>query len=163
MNVAYLCLGGNIGDREATLSEAVKQIAARAGKMESCSPLYETEAWGVTAQQAYLNQCVCVKTALAPLPLLQCLLNIEQGLGRRRTNSAVYEARTIDIDLLLFNDLVLEDKRLVVPHPRMHLRKFVLAPLNDIASGYLHPVFNKTIFNLLAECSDTLEVRPYTP
>lgn len=161
MNAAYLCLGGNIGDREAFLREAGRQIGERAGAVRQTSSLYETEAWGVSGQQAYLNCCMAIETTLAPEALLGVLLEIEQELGRTRDPWKTYEPRTIDIDVLLYDHLVLEQEHLVLPHPRLHLRKFVLIPLSEIAGGYLHPVLNKTIFNLLAECQDTSDVTLY--
>lgn len=161
MNTAYLCLGGNIGDREAFLAEARQQIGERAGSVKQVSPVYETEAWGVSGQQAYLNCCISVETALAPEVLLRVLLEIETGLGRTRDPWKTYEPRTIDIDVLLYNTLVMAQEHLVLPHPRLHLRKFVLIPLSEIAGAYLHPVLNKTIFNLLRECQDTSSVTLY--
>lgn len=161
MNAAYLCLGGNIGDREAFLAEARRRIEARAGAVKQASPVYETEAWGVSGQQAYLNCCISIETALAPEELLRVLLEIETELGRTRDPWKTYEPRTIDIDMLLYNNLVMEQEHLILPHPRLHLRKFVLIPLSAIAGEYLHPVLNKTIFNLLRECQDTSNVALY--
>lgn len=161
MNAAYLCLGGNIGDREAFLAEAIRRIGERAGSLKQVSLVYETEAWGVSGQQAYLNCCISIETALAPEVLLGLLLEIETELGRTRDPWKTYEPRTIDIDILLYNDLVLEQEHLILPHPRLHLRKFVLIPLSGIAGEYLHPVLNKTIFNLLGECPDTSDVTLY--
>jgi 2-amino-4-hydroxy-6-hydroxymethyldihydropteridine diphosphokinase len=161
MNAAYLCLGGNIGDREVFLLEAVKRIGEQAGPVKQLSSIYETEAWGVSGQQAYLNRCISIETALAPEELLRVLLSIEQELGRTRDPWKTYEPRTIDIDILLYDDVVLEQEHLILPHPRLHLRKFVLIPLNEIAGAYLHPVLNKSIFNLLGECQDSSEVVLY--
>lgn len=161
MNAVYLCLGGNIGDREAFLAEAARQIGEKAGTVKQLSSVYETEAWGVSGQQAYLNRCISVESDLAPVELLNVLLDIEKELGRTRDPWKTYEPRTIDIDMLLYNGLVLEQEHLTLPHPRLHLRKFVLIPLNEIAGAYLHPVLNKTIFNLLEECPDTSEVSLY--
>lgn len=161
MNAAYLCLGGNIGDREAFLAEAQRRIAQQAGTVKQVSSVYETEAWGVSGQQPYLNCCLSIETALSPEDLLRVLLEIEQELGRTRDSRKTYEPRTIDIDILLYDALVLEQEHLIVPHPRLHLRKFVLIPLSEIAGAYLHPVLNKTIFNLLEECRDMSEVILY--
>ena len=161
MNAAYLCLGGNIGDRESFLEDAVTQIGERAGEVTQQSATYETQAWGVSGQQAYLNRCIRVDTALEPEALLAVLLDIEKDLGRTRDPWKTYEPRTIDLDILLYNDLVLEQEQLIIPHPRLHLRSFVLVPLNEIAGSYLHPVLNKTIFNLLGECQDRSGVTLY--
>ena len=159
MNVTYLCLGGNIGDRQKALELANAKINQIIGEVSLKSPIYETEAWGVDNQQAYLNQCIEVKTELMPNELILSLLSIEKELGRERSNSLTYQSRTIDIDILLYNNQVIETEELTVPHPRLHLRKFVLIPLNAIAPNYLHPIFNKTIFSLLNESLDHLEVK----
>lgn len=159
MNVTYLCLGGNIGDREKAIYLALLEISQQVGEITSRSNIHETEAWGVNNQQAYLNQCIEVNTVLSPFELINTLLTIEQQLGRQRTISQTYEPRTIDIDILFYNQDIIDHKQLIVPHPRLHLRKFVLVPLNEICSNYLHPLLNKTIFNLLSTCEDQLEVK----
>lgn len=159
MNVAYLCLGGNLGDREALLKAAIEEIKKRVGEVSAISGIYETEAWGVTNQQAYLNVCVEVNTQQTSEQLITSLLSIESDLGRKRDVYHTYEPRTIDLDILFFNDEILELNHLVVPHPRLHLRKFVLIPLNDIAPNYVHPVFQKTITELLNECQDNSDVK----
>jgi 2-amino-4-hydroxy-6-hydroxymethyldihydropteridine diphosphokinase len=157
--VTYLCLGGNIGDREKALRHAILKISQQIGEINSISNIYETEAWGVENQQAYLNQCIKVKTNFKSYELIDALLRIEKELGRERTNNQTYEPRTIDIDILFYNNDIINESNLLVPHPRLHLRKFVLIPLEEIASNYLHPLLNKTIFNLLSECKDTSEVK----
>lgn len=159
MNVTYLCLGGNIGDRESAIYQALFEISQRVGKITAQSKVYETEAWGVENQQAYLNQCIEVKTLLSPDELITTLLSIEQYLGRVRSLNGVYEPRTIDIDILFYNHAIIENEQLTIPHPRLQLRKFVLIPLNEICSNYLHPLLNKTIFNLLSQCEDQSEVK----
>lgn len=161
MNVTYLCLGGNIGDRELALKLALSKITEKIGDITSQSNIYETEAWGVENQQAYLNQCIEVKTPLSSSELIESLLFIEKDLGRKRTISETYEPRTIDIDILFYNDAIINEQNLIVPHPRLHLRKFVLIPLNEIAPNYLHPLLNKPIFNLLSECNDTSDVKQF--
>ena len=161
MNVTYLCLGGNIGDREKAIELALLKISRQVGEITSKSEIYETEAWGVNNQQTYLNQCIEVKTNLNSIELITHLLLIEKDLGRERTLNLIYEPRTIDIDILFFNHDIIDHPQLIVPHPRLHLRKFVLTPLNEIAPNYLHPLSNKTIFNLLSECEDTSEVKHY--
>lgn len=159
MNVTYLCLGGNIGDREKAIDLALLKISEQVGEIISRSEIYETEAWGVINQQAYLNQCIEVETKFTSIELINALLFIEKDLGRKRTINQTYEPRTIDIDILFFNDDIVQLPQLIVPHPRLHLRKFVLIPLHEIAPNYLHPLLNKTIFNLLNICEDISEVK----
>jgi 2-amino-4-hydroxy-6-hydroxymethyldihydropteridine diphosphokinase len=159
MNVTYLCLGGNIGDRKTSLYQALLLISQQVGEITTQSNIYETEAWGVENQQAYLNLCIKVETMLSGQELIMQLLNIEQQLGRERTIGASYEPRTMDIDVLFYNQDIINTPKLVVPHPRLHLRKFVLIPLNDICSSYVHPVLNEPIHNLLNRCEDRMEVK----
>ena len=161
MNEVYLCLGGNIGNRETSIQLAVSEINQRVGQVTSASRIYQTEAWGVKNQQAYLNVCLQISTELSSLELLHSLLDIEKHLGRERNANEIYASRTIDIDILFFNNEITENQDLTIPHPRLHLRKFVLIPLCDIIPDYLHPVLNKSIFNLLKACDDTLEVTLY--
>jgi 2-amino-4-hydroxy-6-hydroxymethyldihydropteridine diphosphokinase len=152
-------LGGNIGDREIALKLALLKINEKVGHVTAQSNIYETEAWGVENQQAYLNQCIEVKTNYTALDLIDILLSIEKDLGRERGISETYQPRTIDIDILFYNNDIINQSKLLVPHPRLHLRKFVLIPLQEIGSKYLHPLLNKTIFNLLSECEDTSDVK----
>ena len=161
MNVTYLCLGGNIGNRGKALSIAFVKITEQIGEIRAKSNIYETEAWGVKNQQAYLNQCLEVNTKLSASELIHTLLFIEKELGRERTVNENYEPRTIDIDILFFNQEIIDTDLLTVPHPRLHLRKFVLIPLNEICSDFLHPLLNKTIFSLMNDCPDTSNVKPF--
>jgi len=161
MNVAFLCLGGNIGNREFTLKKAVEKINHEIGKVISQSNYYETEAWGVENQDKYLNQCICIETLLTSRQVLKKLLEIELSLGRKRNHKETYEPRTIDIDMLFYNSDFIQTKELTIPHPRLQLRKFVLIPLNEIAPTFLHPTLNKTIQTLLMECDDSCEVLLY--
>ena len=161
MNVAFLCLGGNIGNREFTLKQAVEKINHEIGKVISQSNYYETEAWGVENQDKYLNQCICIETLLTSSQVLKKLLEIELSLGRKRNHKETYEPRTIDIDMLFYNSDFIQTKELTIPHPRLQLRKFVLIPLNEIAPTFLHPTLNKTIQTLLMECDDSCEVLLY--
>jgi 2-amino-4-hydroxy-6-hydroxymethyldihydropteridine diphosphokinase len=161
MNVAFLCLGGNIGNREFTLKKAVEKINHEIGKVISQSNYYETEAWGVENQDRYLNQCICIETLLTSSQVLKKSVEIELSLGRKRNHKETYEPRTIDIDMLFYNSDFIQTKELTIPHPRLQLRKFVLIPLNEIAPTFLHPTLNKTIQTLLMECDDSCEVLLY--
>lgn len=156
MNIAYLLLGSNIGDREKKLSLAIEWLEKCVGKVTSKSSIYFTAAWGNPNQPDFLNQAVCIQTPLMPKELMQTILMIEKKLGRKRTKK--WGPRLIDIDLLLFNEEIIKTPVLEVPHPFLHERKFALIPLNEIASDAIHPAFQKTICNLLNECNDTLNV-----
>ena len=157
MNKAFLLIGGNLGNRKLNLAKARSLIHQRCGNIIKSSSLYETAAWGEIVQPGFLNQVLVIQTSLSATLLLRCMLNTEHKMGRvRRQKSG---PRTIDIDLLFFNDEIIKNPGLEVPHPRLHLRKFVLEPLNEIVPGYIHPVFKITISQLLSECQDKLPVQ----
>ena len=159
MNEAYLLTGGNIGDRFDYLSKAKKEIEKRGGRILQQSSIYETAAWGKKNQEAFLNQVLKIETKLNPEQLLKSILQIEEDLGRKR--GLKYGPRAIDIDILFFNDEVLDQQGLKIPHPQLQNRRFVLIPLNEIAPHKLHPVFHKTISQVLAECPDPLAVNKF--
>ncbi|MGE5424685.1 MAG: 2-amino-4-hydroxy-6-hydroxymethyldihydropteridine diphosphokinase [Syntrophothermus sp.] len=151
----YLLLGSNSGNRELLLLEAVRMISEKIGPVADMSPVYETEPWGFRDEISFLNQVIKVQTELNPESVLHECLSIERILGRVRVEGQKgYASRIIDIDILLYDDLVINEKELVVPHPRMHLRKFTLLPLSDVAAQLVHPLLKKTISQLLSECED---------
>ena len=160
MNDAYLLTGGNIGDRIVSLQQACMKIEKQAGIVLRKSAVYETAAWGVTDQDLFLNQVLLVSTSLPPEELLHTLLNIEQELGRKRIMKM--GPRIIDIDILFYNNEIISTPVLTVPHPQIANRRFVLTPLNEIAPGFVHPLLQKTIAELLEICPDNLEVRKYS-
>jgi len=138
------------------LHKANELIASNCGTINGTSSIYQTAAWGVTTQPDFLNFVTCISTPLPATSLLTAILEIETGLGRKRDEK--WGPRTIDIDILLFNDEIVNLPELIIPHPFMHIRRFTLTPLAEIAPDYIHPVFHKSIAQLLAECPDSLEV-----
>jgi 2-amino-4-hydroxy-6-hydroxymethyldihydropteridine diphosphokinase len=153
MEIVFFGVGTNLGNRETNLEQAVAQIEKYIGKVRRSSSVYETDPWGFRSDDAFLNIVVEVGTDLEPQELLAVILNIESSMGRVR-NSQQYSSRVIDIDILLYNDLVTDTPDLKIPHPRLHERKFVLIPLCEIAADMIHPVFKKTFRELLDVCED---------
>jgi 2-amino-4-hydroxy-6-hydroxymethyldihydropteridine diphosphokinase len=160
MATAHLLLGGNSGDRKHYIESAVQQIEESVGRIIDRSSLYESEPWGFTADTAFLNQVIRVETLLTPNETLTQLQIIEKKLGRL-TRSGIYESRVIDIDILMFDDLNVHEKHLQIPHPRMHLRKFTLVPLAEIAGKVVHPLLNLDVDTLNRTCPDGLKVELY--
>ena len=160
MNVAFLLIGGNMGNREENLQTAKSLIHQYCGKIIKSSSLYQTAAWGKTDQPAFLNQALQTETRLTAAELMRQILAIEKMMGRERKEK--YGPRIIDIDILLFNDEQHDSPFLKIPHPEMQNRLFALIPLAEIAPTARHPVFKKSISQLLKETPDKLEVKNYT-
>jgi 2-amino-4-hydroxy-6-hydroxymethyldihydropteridine diphosphokinase len=153
MKLAYLSLGSNLGHRERNLEGAIERIGHQTGEIEKISRYYESEPWGYSSDNSFCNCCVSVRTLLDPLHMLDRLLGIEKQMGRLRAKGG-YSDRIIDIDLLLFDDILLDHPRLTLPHPAMGKRKFVLVPLAEIAPGLIHPVTGMSISRMLQQCDD---------
>ncbi|MDR0973670.1 MAG: 2-amino-4-hydroxy-6-hydroxymethyldihydropteridine diphosphokinase [Prevotellaceae bacterium] len=145
--MAYLGLGSNLGNKSENLRQAIEQIEKQVGTVVSRSAFYHTEPWGYQSEHAFVNAVLAVRTTLTPFQLLQRTQEIERQLGRtEKTRSGqVYADRLIDIDILFYDDIVLCTPELVIPHPRIAERPFVLQPLTEIASEYVHPSYQETI------------------
>jgi 2-amino-4-hydroxy-6-hydroxymethyldihydropteridine diphosphokinase len=157
MHKACILLGSNMGRRKDFLRRAKQMIGAEVGGISKESGVYETAAWGKTDQQAFLNQVILVETKLLPDALMQTLLKIEQELGRIRTQK--FGPRTIDLDILFYDDLVLKTKLVTIPHPAIQERRFVLVPLVELSPRKIHPVYHQTVATLLRNCTDELAVK----
>ena len=157
MNKTYLLTGGNEGDRYLNMQQARTNIEHICGRLLQVSSLYETAPWGKKEQADFLNQVLLVETNLSPQSLLKAILSIEEKGGRVRAEKNA--PRTIDIDILFYNRLILEEPGLTIPHPRIADRRFVLEPFNEISPDFVHPVLKKTIHQLLLECTDELAVK----
>lgn len=154
----YLSLGSNQGERLENLLSACNELI-NLGKSFYYSSVYETESWGFDTEQKFLNMALCFETDLLPGELLKAIEAIESKLGRIRSSlKSGYESRVIDIDILFYGDMIINSTDLVVPHPLLHKRKFVLIPLVEIDEGIIHPVYKKSIPQLLSECEDTGDV-----
>lgn len=159
MNIVFLQLGSNLGNRESLLQNAITEIENRVGRVIEKSKVYESTPWRVEGQENYLNQILKVKTELLADDVLVTILDVEKELGRVRLEK--WGERLIDIDIIFYNDAIIETPQLCVPHKHMHERMFVLTPLHDIAPDVVHPKYNKTVVELLEQCRDTELVKEY--
>jgi len=158
---AVFSIGSNLGDRERNLRKAIELLAEQVGELMDQSSYYETEPWGVTLpQEAYLNAVVICRTEKMPEEIKQDISSIEQKMGRPPDHKK-NAPRIIDIDLLFLGQLIYNTEQFQIPHKRLHLRKFVLLPLNEIRPEYIHPVFRKSARELLRDCPDTTSVEKY--
>ena len=157
MNKAYLLLGSNMGNSKELLLEATSIIASTIGPVTTTSSFYATAAWGNKNQPDFLNQIIIVDTNFTATALLKTILAIEKKMGRVRTFKNA--PRIIDIDILFFNNEVITTKSLIVPHPEIQNRRFVLIPLCELTPTFLHPLLNRTIKELFISCKDSLNVQ----
>lgn len=158
----YLLLGGNLGDRSYYFSSAISLIRERIGVITSVSSLYETEPWGFEHENWFLNQAIKVISSLSPAAVLEKINGIEKELGRKR-NKTGYIGRNIDIDILFVDEEIFYSDDLVIPHPRLHKRKFALLPLLEIAPTLQHPLLDCSVEELADSCKDNMEVCLFKP
>lgn len=149
MAIAYLALGTNIGNKRRNMITAAALLAERVGDVLALSGFYETEPWGFQSDNTFLNAALQLETGLPPLELLKATQEIELEMGRTQKSNGAYHDRIIDIDILLYDDLVLQTPELTLPHPLMHERQFVMEPLAEIAPNVIHPVFKKPVVSLM--------------
>jgi 2-amino-4-hydroxy-6-hydroxymethyldihydropteridine diphosphokinase len=152
----FILLGTNLGNKVLNLEQARAALERQAGVIKKASSLYKTSAWGKTDQPDFLNQVTELESELSPQEMLRTILSIELDMGRTRTEH--WGSRLIDIDILLYGDVILDSAELRIPHPQMINRRFTLTPLAEIAADVVHPVHKKKIHELLALCPDPLEV-----
>lgn len=160
LHQAVLLLGSNEGDSLQNLTFAENEISKWAGQIKEASSIYTSEAWGKKDQSDFLNKVVLVETALNPIALLKTLLTIEQSAGRIRMEK--WGPRTLDIDILYFDDIVYKDDQLMIPHAGISTRRFTLVPLCEILPDHIHPVSGKSNRWMLAHCEDHGQVNLYT-
>ena len=153
---AIIQIGSNLGDKFAILNTAKNSISDQLGFINKASSIYRSEAWGKKDQPDFLNQLLLIKTNLSPSELLMKALKIENDLGRERKE--VWGPRVIDIDIIFYEDRIINEPHLIIPHPRMHLRQFVLQPMAEIVPAWNHPIFNKSVIELVDLCPDPLKV-----
>jgi len=158
MNKIVLLLGGNLGDKYVIMSKAQELLCERLGSLDISSSYFETEAWGFDSDNIFLNKVLVMRTSNNALDSLRICQDIEIELGRVRKENR-YSSRFIDIDVLFFNDEIINITDLIVPHPRIQERRFVLEPLNEVMCNYIHPLLQKKISTLLEECADNCMVK----
>ena len=156
MAEVFLLLGGNVGDKHKIFTETRIMIDNCIGNLTKRSSIYATEPWGFESE-LFWNQVLVIETSILPIEILDITQSIEKTMGRIKTTN-FYEARTMDIDLLFYDDLLLNMPRLTLPHPKIAERKFVLVPLNEIVPEKRHPVTGLTIIEMLKTCNDLLKV-----
>lgn len=157
MTSAYLLLGSNMNDPEKQLSRAETLIAERIGPVRASSSIYQTAAWGNREQPDFLNRALTIETNLSPRQLIEEILLIEESMGRKRSKKN--DPRIIDIDILLYGDIIVDEEDLKIPHPFLTERRFALEPLHEMAPRVIHPALGKEIAALLEACGDMLAVK----
>lgn len=157
MSICYLHLGSNVGEKHTHLSNALLLLELAVGKILKKSRVYETEAWGNKNQDSFLNQAIKIETRFSPEQILVSIHHIEKKLGRKR--EIKWGPRIIDIDILFYDDLIVDSEDLVIPHPFINERNFVLEPLAEIAPEFVHPITRKTVKDHFESCLDHKKVK----
>ena len=155
MENVFIALGGNVGNVSENFKTAIEKISVMIGTVINQSSLYKTEPWGNKNQGDFLNLVICVQTNLTADDVLKNTLAIEKMMGRNRSKDDQFAPRSIDIDILFYGIKIINENYLVVPHPRLHLRNFVLTPLMEIAPGFIHPLLKKSIKDLSNQSNDS--------
>lgn len=155
MNDVFLGIGSNLGDKKSNLEKSIQLIQEKIGCLINRSKFYSTPPLGFKSENNFLNACIQISSELSPYEVLKMTQEIEKQIGRKeKTNNLNYQSRIIDIDLLFYNDLIIKNEDLIIPHPRIQDRKFVLLPLIEIAKDKIHPVNHMTICQILDNCID---------
>lgn len=155
IKIVHVALGTNLGNREHNLQQAIRLVSEQIGTVKQCSPFYENEAQGFETDELFLNGCISVETELEPMEVLYILKEIEANLGREIKSEEGYSSRPIDLDIILFDNQIINKIELEVPHPRFRERLFVIKPLSDIDPEVIDPISQKTMIELLNLCQDT--------
>jgi len=154
MNTITILLGGNIGNTQQFILDAERLLVEQLGPIQLSSSIYKSEPWGFLSSQWFLNKTIVIQSELQALQVLGICQEIENSLGRKRGNTIGYESRPIDIDILFFNNDIINEPTLIIPHPKLHLRRFTLLPLHEIMHDFVHPVLKETIVEIINECED---------
>ena len=158
MKQTVLLLGSNIDNRLELLANAGSMIMEQIGQVVATSSIYESDPWGYDSNNPFLNQALLIKTNFSPEKVLEICLSIEAQLGRTRNKNGAYTDRNIDIDILLYEELIISNEDLEIPHPRMHQRRFCMEPLAEVAPNWFVPTFQKTTSQVLAMCPDLSKI-----
>ncbi len=158
MHNVFLGIGGNLGNKKENLKRCISLIEEHIGEVKKKSSVYETPPWGFESKDNFWNQVLLVGTLLSPVEVLDKINLIDKSFARKRQVEG-YSSRKMDVDILLYDSLAMESANLVIPHPQMHKRNFVIVPLVEIAPLMIHPVFQKSIKELLEICPDTSQIK----
>ena len=157
MQTAFLLLGSNLGDRAGNLADARSELTRKIGRIDCLSSVYETEPWGMKSARYFYNQCATLSTSMDPFVLMKQIRSIEKDMGKTQSSSG-YADRTIDIDILFFGDMIINERDLIIPHPKIRERRFAMIPILEIYPDFVYPPTGKKLREILDSCGDTLSV-----